>query len=382
MKIESSSDAAAAQRYRIGYAFAPKKEQSFIQPSLLHHASQNGIDFVPISITDSLSEEEAAEALIQQGPFHCIIHKLYGHRWNHQLKQYSSKYPQTLILDPPDSIERLHNRVSMLQVVSALKLNSQFNISVSVPKQVVLQNPQSPDSIHNNTNDGAVEFPVIAKPLLANGSAKSHEMYLVFDPKGLQTLLLTNTTTSASTQPILLQQFVNHGEVVFKVYVIGEYAQCVKRSSLPDISEQQLTASEGQVLRFSQISNSPQPQEEDEHGLGLSHDPHEMPPSDFVQELARGIRLGLKLNFFNFDVIRDSGNPHSYFVIDINYFPGYAKLPSYEQVLTNFLLALLTTPTQKDHQLEPATTEEEEEEEESDHDHLGDGGGGDASLLP
>ncbi|XP_021816216.1 inositol-tetrakisphosphate 1-kinase 1-like [Prunus avium] len=382
MKI-SSSDAAAGQRFRIGYAFAPKKEQSFIQPSLLDHASQNGIDFVPISITDSLSEEEAAEALIQQGPFHCIIHKLYGHRWNHQLKQYSSKYPQTLILDPPDSIERLHNRVSMLQVVSALKLNSQFNISVSVPKQVVLQNPQSPDSIHNNTIDGAVEFPVIAKPLLANGSAKSHEMCLVFDPKGLQTLLLTTTTTtttSASTQPILLQQFVNHGEVVFKVYVIGEYVQCVKRSSLPDISEQQLTALEGQVLPFSQISNSPQPQEGDEHGLGLAHDPHEMPPSDFVEELARGIRLGLKLNFFNFDVIRDSGNPHSYFVIDINYFPGYAKLPSYEQMLTNFLLALLNTPTQKDHQLEPATTEEEEE---SDHDHLGDrGGGGDASLLP
>ncbi|CAN6570402.1 unnamed protein product [Malus baccata var. baccata] len=49
--------------------------QTFIQPSLLHHASRYGINFVPISIPDSTT---TSKTLIEQGPFNCIIHKIYG----------------------------------------------------------------------------------------------------------------------------------------------------------------------------------------------------------------------------------------------------------------------------------------------------------------
>ncbi|KAM1860545.1 hypothetical protein ACFX13_012699 [Malus domestica] len=70
-----------------GYAFAPKKEQTFIQPSLFHHASLYDIDFVPISIPDSTT---TAKTLIEQRPFDCIIHKIYGPYWNQHLKEYSS----------------------------------------------------------------------------------------------------------------------------------------------------------------------------------------------------------------------------------------------------------------------------------------------------
>ncbi|KAM1270241.1 hypothetical protein ACFX2I_002332 [Malus domestica] len=329
--LVSQSEAAPVRRYRIGYAFAPKKEQTFIQPSLLHHASRYGIDFVPISIIDSTA---TAKTLIEQGPFDCIIHKLYGPHWNQQLKEYSLKYPQTLILDPPESIERLHNRVSMLDVVTAFESKphqsgDRFQSKISVPKQVLVDHYPEGEEATNLL--AGLEFPVIAKPLLANGSAKSHEMCLIFNPKGLRSLL------ADTDSPILLQQFVNHGGVVFKGYSIGEHVQCVKRRSLPDISEEQVTALEGAVLPFSQISNSAN----DEHNL--AHDPHEMPPLEFVEEVAKGIRVGLKLNFFNFDVIRDSKDPSSYFVIDINYFPGYAKLPNYEHALTDFLLNLLAT---------------------------------------
>jgi inositol-1,3,4-trisphosphate 5/6-kinase/inositol-tetrakisphosphate 1-kinase len=48
----------------------------------------------------------------------------------------------------------------------------------------------------------------------------------------------------------------------------------------------------------------------------------------------------LGLHLFNFDLIRDSGNKNHYYIIDINYFPGYAKMPDYERVLTDFLLSI------------------------------------------
>lgn len=48
------------------------------------------------------------------------------------------------------------------------------------------------------------------------------------------------------------------------------------------------------------------------------------------------------LNLFNFDVIRDAKDANRYLIIDINYFPGYAKMPSYEPVLTEFFWDMVT----------------------------------------
>lgn len=38
--------------------------------------------------------------------------------------------------------------------------------------------------------------------------------------------------------PIVLQEFMNHDDVIFKVYVVGEYVQYMKRKSLADIIEE------------------------------------------------------------------------------------------------------------------------------------------------
>ncbi|KAJ1428340.1 RNA-binding domain superfamily [Sesbania bispinosa] len=37
--------------------------------------------------------------------------------------------------------------------------------------------------------------------------------------------------------PILLQEFVNHGGVIFTVYVVDQHMKCVKRKSLPDVEK-------------------------------------------------------------------------------------------------------------------------------------------------
>jgi inositol-1,3,4-trisphosphate 5/6-kinase/inositol-tetrakisphosphate 1-kinase len=53
-----------------------------------------------------------------------------------------------------------------------------------------------------------------------------------------------------------------------------------------------------------------------------------------VSSLKQGLRL------FNLDMIREGGAGDHYYVIDINYFPGYGKMPDYEFVFTDFLLSL------------------------------------------
>ena len=80
MQSPSPCSSWSSQRHRIGYALSPKKVQCFIQNSLINQAKQRGIDLIKIGPTKPLT---------QQGPFDCIIHKLYSSNWNNQLWQLS-----------------------------------------------------------------------------------------------------------------------------------------------------------------------------------------------------------------------------------------------------------------------------------------------------
>ncbi|XP_027337498.1 inositol-tetrakisphosphate 1-kinase 1-like [Abrus precatorius] len=307
------------QRYRIGYALPPKKLQNSLGTSLLDYAKQRGLDLIPIDPTKPLT---------QQGPFHCIIHKLQPQDWAQlDLAHYSSQHPHGPVIDPPHLVERLRDRSSMLDAVKHLQTSFQ-NVTVSIPNQVVV------DTDHANALEqlsSNLRFPVIAKPLVADGTARSHELRLVFDREGLKTV----------NAPVVLQEFVNHGGVVFKVYVAGEHVTCVKRRSLPDITEERAKTLKG-TMPFSQISNlHVQDGDGDGDGDGVNDiGKVKTPPQGLITELGRALREELGLSLFNVDVIRESDakNCESYMVIDVNYFPGYSKLPCYEPFMTDFLL--------------------------------------------
>ena len=115
-----------------------------------------------------------------------------------------------------------------------------------------------------------VPFAVV-KPLVVDGSAKSHELSLAFDPLSFSKL----------EPPLVLQEFVNHGMllwllisfcqfvklvfdtplcscliaggVLFKVYIVGETIRVVRRFSLPDVDERELLNNVG-VFQFPRVS--------------------------------------------------------------------------------------------------------------------------------
>ncbi|KAL9995293.1 putative phosphotransferase with an alcohol group as acceptor [Helianthus debilis subsp. tardiflorus] len=321
------------KRFSIGYALLLKKQKSFIQDSLVNLAKSRGIDLVKI---------DTEKPLLDQGPFDCVLHKLYGEEWRKQLQDYLILNPNAIVVDFPEAIERLHNRISMLDVVSEIEeldsdlkddLRDGETASFGIPKQVVVYEPEK---LSNNETASFGEgldlkFPVIAKPLVADGSAKSHKMLLVFSNEGFEKL----------KSPTVVQEFVNHGGVIFKVYVVGKYVKCVKRKSLPDIDEEKLDCLGGS-LSFSQVSNlTSDERNDDRYYKMLDLEDAAMPPMSLIVNIARGLRKAMKLHLFNFDVIRDTKVGNRYLVIDINYFPGYAKMPGYESVMTDFFWDVL-----------------------------------------
>ncbi|KAJ7526435.1 hypothetical protein O6H91_16G006400 [Diphasiastrum complanatum] len=302
---------ATGARFLVGYAVQAKKLPGIFLPAFLELADSRGVHFVPI---------DTNKALQDQGPFDAILHKIYDKEWYERLSRYQQTHPSVLVIDPPTSIERLHNRLSMLEAVKDLHL-SQGEETITAPLQSVVNKDED---IKNVEIVKDLKFPVLAKPLVANGSVKSHAMSLVFSAEGLQKV----------EAPVVLQEFVNHGGVLFKVYVAGEYSKCVVRTSLPDVYEDDINRTEG-IVSFNQISNLAT-----EQSASAVARLSELPPTSFISDLANSLRKSLGLHLFNFDLIRDSKAKNQYHVIDINYFPGYEKLPAYESMLTDFFVQL------------------------------------------
>ncbi|OIT20730.1 PREDICTED: inositol-tetrakisphosphate 1-kinase 1-like [Nicotiana attenuata] len=301
------SESVTGERFRIGYALAPRSLSSFIQDSLLIHAKEQGVDLIPIDLD---------KPLVEQGPFDSVFHKLYDSEWKKQLEEFSLKNPTSIIVDPIESIEKLHNRVSMLDVVSQLKMEN-----LGIPLQAFVNSNDSESLLDVVTREG-LKFPIIAKAMLANATADAHQMYLVLNKDGLNGI----------KPPIVLQEFVNHGGVIFKVYVAGDHVKCVKRKSLPDITEEKMENSES-LIPFSMISYFAD-QEHNDESVTKMMEAAEMPPMGFINEVSNQLRTDMNLHLFNYDMIRDNRVGNRYLIIDINYFPGYAKVPEYETMLT------------------------------------------------
>ncbi|RZC71845.1 hypothetical protein C5167_035026 [Papaver somniferum] len=282
-----------ATRFQIGYAFKPNKK-NFITDAVVNESKQRGIDLIKI---------DTEKPLIEQGPFDCILQRLSTEIWFKQLEEYTLQNPDVLIIDPPSKIEVLHDRYSMLHCVEdMMKMKGHENeigmATFGIPKQVLVTDV---DSLMNVNAEGGLQlkFPLIAKPEIVDGTMQSHKLSLVYNLDALRKV----------QTPVVLQEFVNHGGVMFKVYVVGDYVKCVKRNSLPDISEEELEGknSEKNPVTFSQISNKAY----EEHSDHMSNEEMRMenavmPPDSLVTYIARGLSKATGLHLINFDVIRDS----------------------------------------------------------------------------
>ncbi|KAF1893545.1 hypothetical protein Lal_00002035 [Lupinus albus] len=297
----------------VGYALTSKKIKSFLQPKLQGLARNKGILFVAIDHNRPLSD---------QGSFDIVLHKLSGREWRQALEDYRQSHPEVIVLDPPDAIQHLRNRQYMLQAVADMNLSDSYG-KVGVPRQLVIKRDAS--AIPELVNRAGLTLPLVAKPLVADGSAKSHELSLAYEQYSLLKL----------EPPLVLQEFVNHGGVLFKVYIVGDAIKVVRRFSLPDVSKWELSEDAG-LYHFPRVSCAAASADD----ADLDPNVAELPPRPLLEKLAKELRWRLGLRLFNLDIIRECGTRDHFYVIDINYFPGYGKMPEYEHIFTDFLLSL------------------------------------------
>ncbi|KAL1215829.1 Inositol-tetrakisphosphate 1-kinase 2 [Cardamine amara subsp. amara] len=308
------------QKFVVGYALTSKKKKSFLQPKLEVLARRKGIFFVAIDLNRPLSE---------QGPFDVVLHKLLGKEWHEVIEDYREKHPEVTVLDPPGAIQRIYNRQSMLQGMADLNL-SDCSGSLLVPKQMVVLKDSAASA--DKVVEAGLKFPLVAKPLWIDGTAKSHQLFLAYDRRSLAEL----------DPPLVLQEFVNHGGVLFKVFVVGDVIKVMRRFSLPNVSNCEKAKVDG-VFQFPRVSSAAASAD----NADLDPCVAELPPKPFLEALVKELRSLLGLRLFNIDMIREHGSKNTFYVIDINYFPGYGKMPEYEQVFVDFFQNLAQTKHKK-----------------------------------
>lgn len=225
----------------------------------------------------------------------------------------------------------------MLQEVAKLRLRA-CGGQVDVPRQLVVTG--DPATIPGVVAKAGLKLPLVAKPLVVDGSAQSHALSLAYDEFCLTSL----------SPPLVLQEFVNHGGVLFKVYIVGDSISVVRRFSLPDIHKQ---GGNG-VISFPRVSSSAASADDAE----LDPEVAELPPCELLDCLSKELRCRLGLRLFNLDIIREGGAGNHYYVIDINYFPGFGKVPDYEYVFTDFLLSLARSKTERSGASSPRSMED------------------------
>ena len=180
--------------------------------------------------------------------------------WKLELEEYSSRNPDTLVLDPPDRVAALQSRATMLSPLQgrgrrfdppravldahAASSSSQSPSSaaappppspvvVAAPAQVVIPEGASAADALAALAASGLSPPLLAKPLHAGTTAcgGSHALALLDDVEAVAALA-EGKGLPHWAPPVVLQPYVRHPTPLFKVFVMGPLTVVARRPSL------------------------------------------------------------------------------------------------------------------------------------------------------
>lgn len=299
---------------------------------------KTGIDLVEVDMDRPLEE---------QGPFDLIIQKLTDYmaaaidgsqdamKTLKRLEIYIKDHPEVIVIDPMESVSKLFDRTTSYRIMKECEILEE-GVRVFIPNFVQIDAMDHKENLRKIGNAG-VSYPMVCKTVIGHGSESCHEMAVIFNEEGLKDLM----------PPCVVQQFVNHNAVLFKVFVAGNRHYIVKRPSIKNFYS--TDAKDRKTIFFSSHDVS-----KPDSGSYLSEldeydsEPNVSAPDEsLVLKLVRKLRPKLNLTMFGVDIIVEKGTGH-HVVIDINYFPGYEGAPSFPLDFAKYVHELLDKSQEKE----------------------------------
>uniref|UniRef100_A0A8C5E234 Inositol-tetrakisphosphate 1-kinase n=1 Tax=Gouania willdenowi TaxID=441366 RepID=A0A8C5E234_GOUWI len=298
---------------RVGYWLSEKKMKKLNFQAFADLCRKRGIEVVQLDLSISLED---------QGPLDVIIHKLTDLILEadqndsqavllvQRVQDYIDAHPETIVLDPLPAIRTLLDRCKSYQLIHRIESCMQDE-RICSPPFMVLNSECSPDVLEQIKRQG-LTFP-FSKCLTSYGC--SPLMAIIFSEEDLKDV----------KPPCVIQSFINHNAVLYKVFVVGDSYTVVERPSLKNFP----TGPAERKAIFFNSHNVSKPESSSDLTSRENVEGVSQPPSDdVIRELSRSLRQALGVSLFGIDVIiNNQTGQHA--VIDINAFPGYEGVPEF-----------------------------------------------------
>ena len=325
---------------RIGYFLLCKKIEDMCVKQMIRATWP--LEFIPIDLRYPIINNN----------YDMVIHKItdlikyYGSgeessRLQENFKQFYEKYKETIIfIDGLEGIQVVLSRVIFQEFFEKLFLNGDFlkkmevlgiNSKIKVPKIIEIDRNMDYHLIVEKMKKSQVNFPVILKTKVALGEQKTHYMAVGLNYEGLEVI---EKHENFRKEEHIIQEFVNHNETIFKIYVIGEKSHYYTRQSLPNMTKEIL--GDNQFFFDSQIPFKDQ----------LEYLKHKK--DDFTEQnvkiderifdiMTETISEKLGFSLYGYDLIKDCENGDVH-VVDINYFPGFKFQGDLQKLFKEFFM--------------------------------------------
>ncbi|XP_039992375.1 inositol-tetrakisphosphate 1-kinase [Xiphias gladius] len=312
---------------RVGYWLSEKKMKKLNFQAFADLCRKRGIEVVQLDLSQPLEE---------QGPLDVIIHKLTDLILEadqndsqavllvQRVQDYIDAHPETIVLDPLPAIRTLLDRCKSYQLIHRIE-SCMKDERICSPPFMVLNTECSPDVLEQIRRQG-ISFPFICKTRVAHGT-NSHEMAIIFSEEDLNDV----------RPPCVIQSFINHNAVLYKVFVVGDSYTVVERPSLKNFP----AGPADRKAIFFNSHNVSKPESSSDLTSRENVEGVSQPPSDdVIRELSRSLREALGVSLFGIDVIiNNQTGQHA--VIDINAFPGYEGVPEFFNDLLTHISSVL-----------------------------------------
>ncbi|XP_063295123.1 inositol-tetrakisphosphate 1-kinase [Pelobates fuscus] len=315
---------------RVGYWLSEKKIKKLNFQAFADLCRKRGIEVVQLNLSKPIED---------QGPLDVIIHKLtdvileadQNDKESVQLVQrfqeYVEAHPETIILDPLPAIRTLLDRSKSYELIRRIESCMQDE-RICSPPFMELMTECGEDTLKHIEKNG-LAFPFICKTRVAHGT-NSHEMAIVFNEEGLLTI----------QPPCVIQSFISHNAVLYKVFVVGDSYTVVERPSLKNFSP---GASDRESIFFNSHNVSKPESSSVLTALDKVEGVFERPSDEVIRSISKALRQALGISLFGIDIIiNNKTGQHA--VIDINAFPGYEGVPEFFNDLLNHIAAILQRP--------------------------------------
>ena len=140
-------------------------------------------------------------------------------------------HPDCVVIDPLALLTVVLDRVEMAAALdAACKAARKLAMPVRAPLSHLIPSAHflTPSLARTAATASGVSLPCVLKPQVACGIHAAHQMAFVLHPSGLHSALDVPL-------PALLQEYVDHHSVVWKVYVIGKQVFTAQKRSTPDL---------------------------------------------------------------------------------------------------------------------------------------------------